>query len=278
MQTAQLNLSTVVLPDGTIDVAALPLLRDVVERYPYYHAARMLLLRLLYQLRDSEFNEELRHASLYLPSRARIYQEIEGDSMRPTPREESPTGATHARKSRNPLELRSSRKEDRTGALIDSFLQTTSPILLDSRSGRPVDATTDYMAYFMQEEASKALAEAAPGDDIPAEEAPSADNVGAATKDQSLVDIFISTQGEGRIRLTEKKDSELQKPSLPESENGSGQGALTETLARIYIKQGKFEQAIKIIRQLSLKYPKKNRYFADQIRFLEKLILNQQGK
>lgn len=278
MQTAQLNLSTVVLPDGTIDVAALPLLRDVVERYPYYHAARMLLLRLLYQLRDSEFNEELRHASLYLPSRARIYQEIEGDSMRPTPREESPTGATHARKSRNPLELRSSRKEDRTGALIDSFLQTTSPILLDSRSGRPVDATTDYMAYFMQEEASKALAEAAPGDDIRAEEAPSAENVGAATKDQSLVDIFISTQGEGRIRLTEKKDSELQKPSLPESENGSGQGALTETLARIYIKQGKFEQAIKIIRQLSLKYPKKNRYFADQIRFLEKLILNQQGK
>ena len=278
MQTAQLNLSTVVLPDGTIDVAALPLLRDVVERYPYYHAARMLLLRLLYQLRDSEFNEELRHASLYLPSRARIYQEIEGDSMRPTPREESPTGATHARKSRNPLELRSSRKEDRTGALIDSFLQTTSPILLDSRSGRPVDATTDYMAYFMQEEASKALVEAAPGDDIPAEEAPSAENVGAATKDQSLVDIFISTQGEGRIRLTEKKDSELQKPSLPESENGSGQGALTETLARIYIKQGKFEQAIKIIRQLSLKYPKKNRYFADQIRFLEKLILNQQGK
>ena len=278
MQTAQLNLSTVVLPDGTIDVAALPLLRDVVERYPYYHAARMLLLRLLYQLRDSEFNEELRHASLYLPSRARIYQEIEGDSMRPTPREESPTGATHARKSRNPLELRSSRKEDRTGALIDTFLQTTSPILLDSRSGRPVDATTDYMAYFMQEEASKALAEAAPGDDIPAEEAPSAENVGAATKDQSLVDIFISTQGEGRIRLTEKKDSELQKPSLPESENGSGQGALTETLARIYIKQGKFEQAIKIIRQLSLKYPKKNRYFADQIRFLEKLILNQQGK
>ena len=278
MQTAQLNLSTVVLPDGTIDVAALPLLRDVVERYPYYHAARMLLLRLLYQLRDSEFNEELRHASLYLPSRARVYQEIEGDSMRPTPREESPTGATHARKSRNPLELRSSRKEDRTGALIDSFLQTTSPILLDSRSGRPVDATTDYMAYFMQEEASKALAEAAPGDDIPAEEAPSAENVGAATKDQSLVDIFISTQGEGRIRLTEKKDSELQKPSLPESENGSGQGALTETLARIYIKQGKFEQAIKIIRQLSLKYPKKNRYFADQIRFLEKLILNQQGK
>ena len=53
---------------------------------------------------------------------------------------------------------------------------------------------------------------------------------------------------------------------------------LTETLAGIYIKQGKFENAIKIIRQLSLKYPKKNRYFADQIRFLEKLIINNKNK
>jgi len=35
---------------------------------------------------------------------------------------------------------------------------------------------------------------------------------------------------------------------------------------------------VKIIRQLSLKYPKKNRYFADQIRFLEKLIINNNKK
>ena len=49
----------------------------------------------------------------------------------------------------------------------------------------------------------------------------------------------------------------------------------TETLAHIYIKQGKYSKAIEIIRRLSLNYPKKNRYFADQIRFLEKLIINE---
>ena len=53
---------------------------------------------------------------------------------------------------------------------------------------------------------------------------------------------------------------------------------LTEIMAGIYIKQGKYENAVKIIRQLSLKYPKKNRYFADQIRFLEKLIINNKHK
>ncbi|MDY5978814.1 MAG: tetratricopeptide repeat protein, partial [Phocaeicola plebeius] len=33
-----------------------------------------------------------------------------------------------------------------------------------------------------------------------------------------------------------------------------------------------------IIKKLNLKYPKKNTYFADQIRFLEKLIINAKSK
>ena len=48
----------------------------------------------------------------------------------------------------------------------------------------------------------------------------------------------------------------------------------TETLAKIYIRQQRYEKALEIIRRLNLKYPKKNAYFADQIRFLEKLIIN----
>ena len=48
----------------------------------------------------------------------------------------------------------------------------------------------------------------------------------------------------------------------------------TETLAHIYIKQKRYEKALQIIKNLNLKYPEKNIYFADQIRFLEKLIIN----
>lgn len=44
---------------------------------------------------------------------------------------------------------------------------------------------------------------------------------------------------------------------------------ISENLAKIYIKQGKKEKAKKIYKQLSLKYPDKKTYFAEQIKSIE---------
>ena len=46
---------------------------------------------------------------------------------------------------------------------------------------------------------------------------------------------------------------------------------ITETLAKIYMKQEKFNKAIKAYEILSLKYPKKSSFFADQINDIKKL-------
>ena len=51
---------------------------------------------------------------------------------------------------------------------------------------------------------------------------------------------------------------------------------LSESLAKIYIKQHRYKRAYEIISNISLKYPEKSIYFADQLRFLQKLIINQQ--
>jgi hypothetical protein len=67
-------------------------------------------------------------------------------------------------------------------------------------------------------------------------------------------------------------------PEPEKSENGVESEYFTETLARIYIKQGRYSKALEIIQRLSLQIPKKNAYFADQIRFLEKLIVNSNKK
>ncbi len=46
---------------------------------------------------------------------------------------------------------------------------------------------------------------------------------------------------------------------------------MTETLARVYTKQKKYDSAIKAYEILSLKFPKKSSFFADQIKKLKKL-------
>ncbi len=51
--------------------------------------------------------------------------------------------------------------------------------------------------------------------------------------------------------------------------------SLSESLAQVYIKRGRYDKAYDIIHALSLNNPKKSIYFADQLRFLQKLMLIQ---
>jgi len=61
--------------------------------------------------------------------------------------------------------------------------------------------------------------------------------------------------------------TDISKPFVDEKEV-----FLTETLARIYIKQGYYSKALDIYEKLSLKYPEKSSYFASQILEVKELI------
>ena len=303
MATPHKHITDYIDASGIVNASAKNQLRTLVTRYPYYHAARMTLLRLLYQQRDPEFNEELRRAALFLPSRETIYEMAEGDKLKPKPavEDEVTQGATHLHKPNTRLSADSGEgeQESRTATLIDNFLETLPDSAEDTvsksapsrRRPRAADASVDYISWMLQEEerqsklrqqATEVAAQAGglAGECAGAAETRQTGNkVGRTASNNNtdaIIEDFIQNKGDGRIRLNDKRDSELQKPVIDEESN-SQHGAFTETLARIYIKQRKFEQAIVIIRRLSLKYPKKNRYFADQIRFLEKLLVNQKA-
>jgi hypothetical protein len=46
---------------------------------------------------------------------------------------------------------------------------------------------------------------------------------------------------------------------------------MTETLAKLYLKQGKYGNALIAYKILSLNYPEKNSLFANQIKLIKKL-------
>ncbi|MGB3608501.1 hypothetical protein [Psychroserpens sp.] len=61
------------------------------------------------------------------------------------------------------------------------------------------------------------------------------------------------------------------KINLETSDKIAHDGLMTETLARIYLEQNNYEKAIQSYKILSLKYPEKSGFFADQIKAIEKL-------
>ncbi len=76
-----------------------------------------------------------------------------------------------------------------------------------------------------------------------------------------------------------KKNSRKKAQATPaESSATSSRSAnMSESLAKVMIKNGNYQKAIEIITDLSLNNPKKSIYFADQIRFLKKLMANANG-
>ena len=234
-------------------------LRSLLALYPYYQTVRLLLLQNLYLLHDPTFDEELRRAAIYITDRRVLFQMIEAvhyrhPSHQSTPNTQSTPG--------NPDD-----QANRTLSLINNFLDSipkeneTDEAQRSHRKPTPADAAVDYVAYLLETEGETLGADAVP-----------------KMKGQSLIDDFINID-KGRFTLSEEPQSPQEAEEGTENdENTSNEGIFTETLARIYIKQGKYSQALEIIQRLSLVYPKKNAYFADQIRFLKKLIINNKTK
>lgn len=234
-------------------------LRSLVALYPYYQTARLLMLQNLYVLHSQSFDEELRKAAVYFTDRKVIFKLVEAAHYKLRSAEEKNQKKYHTDEE--------GEGESRTISLIDQFLDTVPDDKKDDgqpdgrkRKPTPADAAVDYVSYLLETESEEEKEEDS-----------------AHMKGQDLIDNFINNEG-GKIELTDAPDSPPPLADTKEEGKEGDEGVFTETLARIYIKQGQYSKALEIIKRLNLNYPKKNVYFADQIRFLEKLIINNKYK
>lgn len=231
--------------------------RGLLALYPYYQTVRLLLLQNLYLLHDPSFNEELRDAALYITDRKVIFNLVESAHYQ-LPKPERRDNANRQT---------AGGQGDRTISLIDNFLQS---IPEDESGGdkekkdkkrkpTPADAAIDYVSYLLETESEEEKEE---NGQVP------------QMKGQSLIDDFINNESGKKIQLKDEPEYAPNMDEVTEEESDSNESYFTETLAKIYIKQGRYEKALEIIQRLNAKYPKQNTYVADQCRFLEKLILN----
>ncbi len=81
-----------------------------------------------------------------------------------------------------------------------------------------------------------------------------------------LIDKFISNKP--KIKPTESTSSNT---NIAEERMIQPESLMTETLARIYVEQKNYKKAIQSYKILSLKYPEKSGFFADQIKAVKQL-------
>jgi tetratricopeptide (TPR) repeat protein len=167
-------------------------------------------------------------------------------------------------------------KDSRLFSLLNSFLDEKGDGSNDT-SLLPLSLPTDYAETYLKDRPDEAEA--------PAESA-------IRQKAESLSEDFKSTvRGKETADSSPVPESGIGSVSSPQpcQTSGSVSGPadesydefdpdtiddsfFTETLARIYLKQHRYDKALEIIRSLYLNFPNKSIYFADQIRYLEKLI------
>lgn len=248
-----------------LNVETLLKLRETIRKYPYFQTARLLYIQNLLLLENPLLEQAVQEAALFLPDRKLLFRLLEGERFQLKPLVACQEEST----SSNPQPTNEVEEDDRTSSLIDSFL-TVYKEEKQRGAAVPVDLSLDY-ASVLKEEPNEATASA------------------GEMKGQHLIDSFIAGE-EFQLQLSPEENPPLgrslafdlgafrQEESTPTVEPSSAEeedeSCFTETLAKIYVKQGRYEKAIEIIKKLNLKYPEKNSYFADQIRFLEKLIIN----
>lgn len=229
-------------------------LKQIVDEFPYFQIARMLYLKNLAVLNDIRFGAELKKMAIYVPDRRKLFTLIEGE--------------------RFGLQLQSAKEENPTRedafSLIDAFLsnrEEEEPKTDASLLFQP-SVSSDYIYWSLTKENGQV------------EEKEEEEEVRLQHHD--LIDSFIKNEEQRTPDSGLNLDMETTGAPVPgnlaELEENQHKplddSYFTETLAHIYVKQKRYEKALQIIKNLNLKYPEKNVYFADQIRFLEKLIIN----
>lgn len=245
----------------SLDASTLDELKTVVEEYPFFHTARLLYTKNLNLVDNYRYEEELGRTAILCNDRRKLFYLIYREEYSKFLNQNEEIHLTAA---------------DRTEELLESYLSS----LGESTSGEKeiiepaVDniaytlATTDYFSYL------KSLGGETDNTDL---------NEPQKLEHQDIIDAFIKkaetdvlfVPGETMPSETKQGTGVTKQETDPKDEGGE---FLTETLARIYIKQKKYAQALTIIKRLSLNFPKKSAYFAHQIRFLELLISIEQSR
>jgi tetratricopeptide (TPR) repeat protein len=277
---------------------------ELINIFPYFQSAYMLLLKGLQNTADVKFENQLRVSAMHIADREVLYyflkretkteekQEVISQIAVPAENDSTESHQTVIESAKNSEDLineiekgtidgLTEEKERDHSVMISTdagFDESDAAVLIIDEETGAVEERITYMdpgfAVFehtdlLELESDESKVKESLGDDLSDNKqvlkaAPSVKEL-----QSELIEKFIISNP--RIEpARDKSDKPVEDISRKFVEEDGG--FVTETLARIYIKQGYLSKAIDIYEKLSLKFPEKSSYFATQIEKVRELI------
>jgi len=283
--------------------------RELIDLFPYFQSAHLLLLKGLNNTSDIKFESQLKKSAIFVADRERLYylikeeskpadvQTIVGKSVFITEPIGTDNQQTVIESGKNSQDLINEfekndehpdeeiESENTSDGVPRSLLLNEEPedesakiVFLLNDDNEPVEERIIYMDPSILVPANADLLELdlqegdATASEADLKSAGITDDLVKSSKKQiqaELIEKFIIANP--RIEpVRDKSEKILEDISRPFTEEKGG--FITETLAKIYINQGYYSKAIDIYEKLSLKFPEKSSYFATQIEKIKGII------
>lgn len=243
-------------------------LEVLLQKYPYLQSARALQLKAYKTNFDTRYNQALKITAAYTTDRSVLFDYITSNDFKFFKAKENQSQKIDTKKNNITVvpilddEKKVTLKDEETFAKSTEIIAAASTLEI----GKPLsfDANDTYsFNEWLQ------LAALKPIDRSP-EIITETDSSSTKKELQStLIDHFISKNP--KLKSADKNSPVL---NIAEKAVTPNESLMTETLARVYLEQKKYENAIKAYKILSLKYPEKSGYFADQIKAIKNLQNN----
>ena len=211
-------------------------LKSIIDEYPYFQSARALYLKTLKKQESFKYNNQLKITAAYTTDRTILFNFI-SDKKKKKITEGLPIIET--------TEELSIEKE----LIITPALEVEEILNIDKPLSFPQNDTHSFNQWLQLASKTPIVREVV---------------VAKKTKKDSIIDKFITTNP--KIARISKTTPSVIKPVKTTQQHSQ---LMTETLAKVYLAQKKFDNAIKAYEILSLKYPEKSGFFADQIKRIQ---------
>ncbi|MFC4689584.1 hypothetical protein ACFO5T_03995 [Dokdonia genika] len=276
-------------------------LRDIVDAFPFFQSAQALYLKGLKNQESFAYNKALKRTASHTSDRAVLFDYITSErflqndvsaqikeqetalrNLIITDIEDVSTildkeEQAKASKILDPDLFIEKVDSEMTRARAEETLQVGKPLpftkseahsfseWLQLSSFTPIDRSQDETVQTKTNDTKKVIATSKSEENE--EIQPAIKEEDSRERKRKIIDSFIETNP----KISAIKPAQSEKKKIIKELPYSSESLMTETLARVYVEQKNFKKAKQAYRILSLKYPEKSGFFADQIRAVEQL-------